>query len=444
MRDRNVPTAARPPRSARRVCLVTTLQPSANPRVVKEADALAEAGYEVRVVAAHWAEWASEFDRELLSSRSWTCETIDWRSSVNPALFWKSRIRHYAARKIGASSLLEPMVEQAALSRIGPELLPPATREPADLFIAHNLGALPVALAAGRVCGSPVGFDAEDFHSGQLSRPADRAQMKIVRQAERRLLPRCAYVTAASPAIADAYRDLCNIQPPVCVLNVFPLADRPQHYRLREPGAPVKLYWFSQTIGPDRGLEDAVRALGLLRDRRTEIHLRGRWAAGYEERLRAVASASGVEQWRLISHDPARPVDMVREAAAHDIGLALEPPVSVNSDLLISNKIFTYLLAGNAVLTTRTKGQSLLAPRLGEAAVYCDPGRPDSLAAALQPWLDHPERLESARSTAWLAGETRFNWDIEKAGFLAVVEAVFGARPEDMSSRFRQEALASA
>ena len=35
-----------------RICLVTTGQPACNPRLVKEADALVDAGFDVHVVAA--------------------------------------------------------------------------------------------------------------------------------------------------------------------------------------------------------------------------------------------------------------------------------------------------------------------------------------------------------------------------------------------------------
>lgn len=38
---------------ATRVCLVTTGQPACNPRLVKEADALIDAGFDVHVVAAY-------------------------------------------------------------------------------------------------------------------------------------------------------------------------------------------------------------------------------------------------------------------------------------------------------------------------------------------------------------------------------------------------------
>jgi hypothetical protein len=141
-----------------------------------------------------------------------------------------------------------------------------------------------------------------------------------------------------------------------------------------------------------------------------------------------MAATAGIEPARIVAHEPAPPGEMVREAAAYDVGLALEPPVSVNNDLLLSNKIFTYLLAGAAVIATRTTGQAWLAASAGSAVQYCEPGRPESLAAALRPWLEDRGKLEAARWCAWSLGATRFNWDCEKTLFLDAVVRTVGVR----------------
>ena len=190
-----------------KVCLVTTSQPSANPRLVKEADALVEVGADVHVIGAQWADWALETYRTLLASRPWTCEIHDWRQQVNLPLFWKSRVRHFAARTLIGLPGLENTLLEAAMSRVGPDLRAAALRTNADLYIAHNLGALPVAIAAAQRSGARVGFDAEDFHSGQLSASGDESSIKATVRAERAWVPQCDYVTASSPGIADAYRD---------------------------------------------------------------------------------------------------------------------------------------------------------------------------------------------------------------------------------------------
>lgn len=403
-----------------RICLVTTGQPSTNPRLVKEADALVEAGHDVHVVGAHWADWADDSDLELLQSRRWQITMVDWRRERAPFLFYRSRIRHWATRRTGTFARLPAAAFSAALSRVGPELAREARRQSVSLFIGHNLGALPAAAIAAARQRVPVAFDAEDFHSGQFDRDDDAAAV-LTRRVERHYLPRCAYVTAASPGIAEAYSALCGIRLPTTILNVFPLRDRPGRLRVLREQAPRRLYWFSQTIGPDRGLEDAVRAMSMLRPYPLELHLRGAWQPGFESRLRALAAEGGIAQERIVSHAPASPEEMVRLASEHDIGLALEPGFTANNDIAISNKLFTYVLAGVAVLGTTTRGQARMTDRLGAAAAWCAPGDAASLAAALEPWLADGALLDRARSTAWDLGN-ELNWDTEKQKFLAVVE----------------------
>ena len=213
----------------KRVCLVTTGQPSTNPRLVKEADALAAAGFAVHVVGAHWANWADASDEAMMSRRPWTMELVEWRQDRAPRTFQRSRLRHWIAQRTLATPLSGSVRPEWVLARVGPELGAAALTVPADLYIAHNLGALPAAIHAGRAHGAPVGFDAEDFHSGQLPPASDLALFTA--RTEKRLLPQCAYVTAASPGIARAYAALCGIPEPVCILNVFPLDHRPSQFR---------------------------------------------------------------------------------------------------------------------------------------------------------------------------------------------------------------------
>jgi hypothetical protein len=130
------------------VCLITTSQPSANPRLVKEADALTEIGANVHVIGAQWADWADAHDVTMLAGRRWSCEILEWRRHARPELFWRSRARHAGARLLTRVPGAPAAIVEAALSRIGPDLHGAAARQDADLFIAHNLGALPVAIEA--------------------------------------------------------------------------------------------------------------------------------------------------------------------------------------------------------------------------------------------------------------------------------------------------------
>jgi glycosyltransferase involved in cell wall biosynthesis len=212
-------------------------------------------------------------------------------------------------------------------------------------------------------------------------------------------------------------------------LNVFALSSRPAARREETGNGRLTLYWFSQTIGPDRGLEDVVRAMGRLPDGAVELHLRGRWQAGYERELGAVRAATGVDSCRIVPHPPADSEDMVRLAAAFDVGLATETGKTPNRQIALTNKVFTYLLAGIATLATRTRAQSELTDQLGLAAQSYEPGDVEAAAAALRAWVGDRTLLEASRRAAWDAGETRYNWDTEKQQYLRVIEGVFARRP---------------
>lgn len=314
------------------------------------------------------------------------------------------------------------------LSRAQPELERAALRTRADLYIAHNIGALRAAVLAARRWHARVGYDLEDYLPGMRLQASSPSPLDcIVERVEAAYLPHVDYSTAASSGIASAYARQYDIRMPETILNVFPLAERPDTFRAGERDGPLRLYWFSQTVGPERGLEDALQAMGRLRGRAIELHLRGTWQPGYRERFFALAASAGLDPGQIRDHPPAPPGEMVRLASEYDVGLALEQPVSEGRDLCLTNKIFTYMLAGNAIAGTSTSGQRPVLERIGEAAALYDPGDVETLACKLSQWYDGRDALERARRRAWDEATQTYNWDLEKQKFLDIVASVLTA-----------------
>src|SRR6478609_8404327 len=188
----------------------------------------------------------------------------------------------------------------------------------------------------------------------------------------------------------------------------------------RQPGAPLRAYWFSQTIGLDRGLQPFLQAM-VRTTARIELEIRGGDPWGHGETLRTLARALGIaDRVRLLPVAP--PQEMVRLAAAYDLGLSLETDVSENRRLCLTNKIFTYLLAGVPVLLSDTPAQRALAPDLGGAAALAPLSDPTAIAAALDRLA---AGLDPARAEALRLGRERYNWEIEQRALLASVEAAF-------------------
>jgi glycosyltransferase involved in cell wall biosynthesis len=406
-----------------RVCLVTTGQPATNPRAVKEADALSAAGYDVHMIGAVVTDWAVEAEPALMKSRRWSLDMIDWRREVHPQTFWQSGVRQRAALGAGALAGRSLALAERAIARSAVELRHRALAWRADLYIAHNLGALPAVVRAAGKYGARAGFDAEDFHSGQLGPDVSESLRAATRAVESAYLPRCDYVTASSPGVADAYAPVFGRRPQV-VLNVMSRAERRTvGTRVRTASDPFRLYWFSQTIGPERGLEDVVQAMATL-PLQVELHLRGRWAAGYEAELRRLANRCGVSAARLVPHPPAPPDTMVDGAARFDLGLALEPGQTANSRVAISNKIFTYLMAGLPVVATRTPGQKWFFDQAPNVGWMYQAGDAQGLSVILRRCVEDSAALAATSHHAADAAARRYCWEIEQDAFLETVSQV--------------------
>jgi glycosyltransferase involved in cell wall biosynthesis len=275
-----------------------------------------------------------------------------------------------------------------------------------------------------------LGFDAEDFHSGEvIDGPGEALRMKMVEAVEGALLPSCSYLTAAAPLIAEGYVARYGVSRPTTILNVFPIDMAPKQISVAA-SAMLRAYWFSQTIGLDRGLQAFLQAMARAKTP-IELDIRGGDRSGHGETLRALARELGIGD-RVKLLPVGEPQEMVRMAAAYDIGLSLETDVSENRRLCLTNKIFTYLLAGVPVVMSDTPAQRALAPDLGAAALLVSLAAPDAMAAALDRFV---VSLGRAKIEAQRLGRERYNWDVEKKALLQSVEAAFAARKEVSACR---------
>ncbi|MCS3700187.1 glycosyltransferase involved in cell wall biosynthesis [Salinibacter ruber] len=402
------------------VCLVTSGQPSTNPRLVKEADALVEAGAGVHVVACKFEEWADDAD-DSFDDRAWTTHWLRFGTQAPRWLDLYQRARRRACREVSRLVGMQPGLAERAFHYVIPELTRTTSRIPADLYIAHNLAALPPAHRAACRQEARLGFDAEDFHRGQFAdRSAQSIEQRLTEHLEAQHMPHCDYLTAASDGIGAAYADVLDVPAPTTILNVFPWSDRDAEVPrdgldAERPDGARSLYWFSQTIGPDRGLQDALRALPHLPED-VVLSLRGQWAPWYESEFREQAQALGVHD-RVRHLDLVPPEELIVRTGEHDIGLALEHPVCQNRRICVTNKLFTYLLAGIPFVATETSGQKPIVQGLPDAARGYAPGDVDGFATAAESLLD----ARCASETALRAAKERYSWDVEKKTFLTVV-----------------------
>jgi glycosyltransferase involved in cell wall biosynthesis len=393
------------------VTVVTAGHLSTCPRMLKSADALAAEGYDVRMIATRHEPWAAAADVDVMSRRAWKTETIDYRRGRGTTYWW-SGARHRAAR--AAAAAIGPAhapftIVSRAFGRVHSELVRAIAADPGDLIYGGTTGALAAIADAARRSGTPYGVDLEDFHSGETSGPTAPLVDALAARVESAAIGGAAFVTTSSEAIASAYKRRDGIDA-IVIHNTFAIPARPPDVERIDPSR-LRLYWFSQTIGPTRGLETAIVAAGRA-GIAAELTLRGRPLPGYLESLRALA-ATHAPRLALVHQQPAPPDAMVDLSRGHDVGLALEIGDVPNHELALSNKALTYILAGLAVAMTDTAGQRALGVDLGRAAALVPVGDAEALAAAFARWSERPGELECAKRAAWAAATRRWHWEHE-------------------------------
>jgi len=420
--------------AAPRITLVTAGHLATCPRLVKAADTLAAEGYGVRVVSARFVDWATAADHELAAGRRFEWEVVDYRRRGEGGARWRAietGLRHRAAR--GLAAALTPARlpfgwAARAGSRAYDELARAAGSRPAELIYGGTSGGIAPAATAARRLGVPFALDLEDFHGAERPDGEDGGLANAVNgRVERALLAEAAFLTAGSGAIAAAYGERYGVEA-LALHNVFPLPQEPppglEAGRDDRPGS-LSLYWFSQTLGPERGLELAIEAMGRA-GLAGSLHLRGNPIPGYFESLERLAAVVA-PRLELAHYPPLSPGAMVEACHGHDLGLGLETGFSLGNRLALPNKALTYILAGLPVALTDTPGQRRFGRDLGAGALMVAPGGVDALAAGLTRCAHEPGLLARARRAAWEAAVRRWHWEhpLERGALLTAVSRVF-------------------
>lgn len=413
-----------------RIAILSGIQLSTNPRVVKEADTLTDAGYDVEVVGAMLDPTMRERDQELLREKSWVYTELvnagsgQWREQLKwVAVRTRMRFWREAQLRFGIGNPRQ-------LGYVAPEMLRFALAHPADLTIVHLPQALPVGAELIRR-GNIVGVDMEDWYSEDLL-PSDRRALSVedLRRWEGIVLRGAEYATTTSHSLSEALATAYDCLPPAVVYNSFPWRERESIDHERRDRADTSLpslCWFSQVGGPGRGLETLMDALSDV-ETQFEIHLRGSFSTEYKSSLLARAPDSWRE--RIYFHAQVSHAKLISRLAEHDIGLAGEIPYCGSRALTITNKMLQYILAGIPVLASDTAGQMEVAEIAKGAVFPFAAGEPADMAVALNRLLGNPAALTRARENALNAAENFFCWERSAPVLLEQVARALAERPK--------------
>lgn len=403
------------------IILITSGQPSLNPRLVKEADALIEAGYKVTVIYQYWNHWATQLDDKLLPQKQWKTIRVGGDPIKENIKYWKSRIVLKLARKLIKHFSFNHNLAELAIGRCTFDLVKKAKSIPADLYIAHNLAALPAAVIASKHNRAACGFDAEDLHRYEMSDDDNNHDVRLKKHLEEKYFPLVNYLTTSSPEITNSYQSIFPALVFDTILNVFP-KDKVKLAPGGSASEALTLFWFSQNVGLSRGIQDVIAALKKLENENIEFHVLGSLNDVVKAELaRFIKKLDFINPPKIKFHEPIESTALISFASKFDIGLATEPGFSINNEIALSNKIFTYLHAGLAIIASDTMAQKRFITDYPTVGSVYEKKNPESLALCIKKYIDHKELLadHQAQSLSW-ANET-LNWEVEKEKFLNLI-----------------------
>jgi len=388
------------------VCLITPGHIASNPRLVKEATALSKVGYKVHIIFTQYVPYLIDHDQHILQQNpAWTYDCLNWTgynlTSKISRLF--SKILH------AFSSNINIKINRNYLWQLKKTIACKA-----DLYLSHNLGTLPVAVIAAKKTKAKCGFDAEDFHRNEVTDNATDPNVKLKTAIEDKYIPQLDYMIASSSQITEQYKMLFD-RDITTIINVFPKTDA--HEIINNTNNPLQLFWFSQTIGPNRGLETIIDGVNIS-DIESDLHLLGVITDEYKANLSNLLKAGS--KCTLHFDKPVYSEELFNIAKQFDIGFGSETGFCLNNNIALSNKILTYVQSGLAVIASNTIAQAAFIdqyPQVGN--IYNNAGE---LADILIRCNSDRGSLYKTKQAAFQLGQTELNWEKESAKFLNVIK----------------------
>lgn len=331
---------------------ITTSSLAANPRLVKEFETLKKQ-YKCFVLCFKHQDWSLELSEAIKKSNPEVAFIeIDRKQEALQTII--SKIVHKVA--ILLNSWFPKQFKVCAFANTDKALqLWFKTRSlqkrlKYSTIIAHNLGAFYAAVKASEQKEIDLQLDIEDYYPGEALyfNKAFEIQNRMRLMAFSFL--RADVITYASEGIkieCMKHFEAAIHTKHITIINAFNANDFVKPKAILSEN--LQCVWFSQHIGPNRGLEEVfetARRLG-----HVEFHLIGNRNEDY---LNASNLSNNIKLY-----------DIMKQEALHeflskmDVGLALENVnADLNRDICLTNKFMAYAQAGIYILATGTFGQT--------------------------------------------------------------------------------------
>jgi len=373
-----------------KVCILTTAHSPFDERIFhKEAKSLAEAGYEVVIVAP------------FLRSEQ------------------KEGIKIQAVAPL--SSRTDRIWRLKALYRA-------ALQEKADIYHFHDPDLVPVGLLLSRRHRKPVIYDVHEYYGDSLltrywiPKPMRKFVARTVDHLEKWSARSFAGIITVNSHMAELFR---RKNPEGEILHNYPLKRQFEFPRPETIKPPAILYLGG--ITRERGLEVILRAMPLVREKHPEAVCE---LVGPVDTADLGPEFSDLTPWLKRGNVRLRgkvPYEQVPEILAQS-SIALVPLLpTLNYQKAIPVKLLEYMAAGLPVIGSRFGYIEEIVEK-NQCGLLTEPGSPESLSHDICSLLDDPKKALSYGQNGWDAFHREYTWEKEQNKLLALYERILAKK----------------
>lgn len=396
------------------ILFITSNSLATNPRLVKEIRTSLMLGHAATVVSFSFQNWSKSLNDRLLEEFDGRLKLITLPGGREDRVAWfSSTCISKFAHLLLPFAQKSPAVLSFALFKRSFSLCTAVRKLPEnfDLVIAHNPGAFFPALHVANRHKVPLGIDIEDFHPGESENPLEIKRMKQLMSS---VLAQAYVITAASPEILRHSSQLMrHLEAKKAVINnVFTRRLQPAFQNLA--GVPMKIVWFSQTVGLNRGIQECIRAMNAIRSFQIQLTIIGDCSPHVRHNLTALLTTT---THTLVFLPPMQEEELVEVCSGHQMGIALEIDSPPNRDICLTNKLFVYLLAGCAIIATETTAQKDFLTQYPGIGKTFPLGDTMALTRILETFYCRQDVLLNTRTEAYRLAKEKLNWEEESKKF---------------------------
>ncbi|MDP2400516.1 MAG: glycosyltransferase family 4 protein [Actinomycetota bacterium] len=381
-------------------------------RVLKQADALAAAGFDVTLVGIvqNASDALEEQQGPVRLVRVRTTTRLHAERAADgvaaSAAATPSRPGFFA----GVRTFLGRMRDNRLLAEAALAAQP-------DVVIVSDILTLSAGYRLKRLRGIPLVLDVRDL---VLDSGGDLAPSYawLLGRLERLLVPRADAITTVSPYLGDVLAERFPDAPRAVAIysGAFESVTR-----ACPPSSPLRLF-FQGRIVPNRRLDELIRAMAMMPDVEVTLTIQG--FGEDEPRMRALAAEPGLSD-RVTFIPPCEARDVVRSASEYDVGVISYRGDTLNLRVSIPIKLLDYIAGGLAVLASDLPG--LRSVIEAEACGYLfEQTGPESIAQAIRYLADNPDLVAEMKRNSVRAAP-KYLASAQGERFVGVVESVLTA-----------------